>query len=92
MPPAGLEPVISTGERSQTHTLDRTATKIRRTKYIEYLYFQILYCKMIYVIIKRGNYIVFLCYYYWGDQNKNLGKCGKYGGVEKYVEGCGGKN
>jgi hypothetical protein len=39
-----------------------------------------------------GELFVLLCSYYWGELNKNRGKFGKYGGVEKYVEGCGGKN
>ena len=39
-----------------------------------------------------GKLFELLCSYYWGDQSKDRGKCGKYGGVQKYVEGCGGKN
>ena len=33
-----------------------------------------------------------LCSYDWGDQNKDRGICDKYGGEQKYIEGCDGKN
>jgi len=36
MPPVGLEPTISAGERPQTYALDRAATGTGKTTYIEH--------------------------------------------------------
>ena len=37
MPPLGLEPTVSAGERPQTHALDRTTTGVGQLCFVVYL-------------------------------------------------------
>jgi hypothetical protein len=57
VPPAGFEPVIPAGELPQAHALYRADIRIGRTKYIEYLYFQILYITNGFILSVNGEII-----------------------------------
>ena len=54
MPPAGFEPIISEGERSQTHALDRAATGTCNMCVCTYIYIYALFLLFLFI---------FLCYF-----------------------------
>ena len=58
MPPAGFEPVIPAGAATDLRLRARGHQDWEK-KYIEWLYFRILYYKRIYIISEWGNNLYF---------------------------------